>query len=149
MLFGYFRNWTNEWGEPTANYIFSITPGWVWEITTLNMIFSIWLFLMLLPPYPTQHYFSIPWQLVLKDMLQFSCYHLYYYFPLFTNTKFKHVPFTYYHSWLIVFEFTFNVTYFHRIIDFWCTCSYLVYQILNIVFSVVQGQVFKIITRHF
>ena len=34
---------------------------------------------MLLPPYPPQHYFSIPWQLVLEDMpedmLELSFYH--------------------------------------------------------------------------
>jgi hypothetical protein len=34
-----------------------------------------------------------------------------------TNTKFVHVIFTYYHSWYLVFEFTFDVTYFHRVND--------------------------------
>jgi hypothetical protein len=36
-----------------------------------------------------------------------------------------------------VFEFTLNVTYFHRISDIECMRSYLVYQTLNIIFSVV------------
>ena len=30
-----------------------------------------------------------------------------------TNKKFKHVTSIYYHSWYLVFEFTFDVTYFH------------------------------------
>ena len=34
------------------------------------MIFSVWLYLVLLPPYTAQHYLSIPWQLVLDDMLE-------------------------------------------------------------------------------
>jgi hypothetical protein len=34
----------NEWGGPTASY------RW----TTLNMIFSVWLYLVLLPPYHVQ-----------------------------------------------------------------------------------------------
>jgi hypothetical protein len=28
-----------------------------------------------------------------------------------------HITSTYYHSWYLVFEFTFNVTYFHRVSD--------------------------------
>jgi hypothetical protein len=40
-----------------------------------------------------------------------------------------------------VFEFTFNVTYFDRVIDILCMCSYLVYQTLNILFSVVTPKV--------
>ena len=34
-----------------------------------------------------------------------------------TNSKFKDVSSTYYHSWYLMFEFTFDVTYFHRVID--------------------------------
>ena len=41
---------------------------------------------------------------------------LLYRFPhILTNTKFKHVTSTYYHSWYLVFELTFNVTFFHRV----------------------------------
>jgi hypothetical protein len=36
-----------------------------------------------------------------------------------------------------VFEFTFNVTYFNRVIDIQCMRSYLVYQTLNILIRVV------------
>ena len=32
-----------------------------------------------------------------------------------TNTKFVHVTSTYYRSWILVFVFTSNVTYFHRV----------------------------------
>ena len=47
------------------------------------------------------------------------CHLLYYIyiFHTFTNTKFKHVTSTYYYSCYLVFEFTFNVTYFHRVVD--------------------------------
>ena len=34
-----------------------------------------------------------------------------------TNTKFVHVTSTYDHSWYLVFEFTINVTYSHRVSD--------------------------------
>ena len=36
-----------------------------------------------------------------------------------------------------MFKFTFNVTYFHRVIDIYCMHLYLVYQTLNIIFCVV------------
>ena len=42
---------------------------------------------------------------------------LYPFFHILTNIEFKHVTSTYYHSWYLVFEFTFNDTYFHRVID--------------------------------
>jgi len=54
---------------------------------------------------------------MLKDMLEFSFLSLLFNFHIFTNTKFKHDTFMYYHSWYLVFEFTFIVIYFHRIID--------------------------------
>ena len=38
-----------------------------------------------------------------------------YFFHILTNTKFQHVTFAYYHN--LVFEFTLNVTYFHRVVD--------------------------------
>ena len=38
-------------------------------------------------------------------------------FHILTNTKFKHVTPTYYHSWYLVFEFTFMITCFHMVID--------------------------------
>ena len=38
-------------------------------------------------------------------------------FHILTNTKFKHVTSTYYHSCYLVFEFTFDVNYSHRVID--------------------------------
>ena len=50
-----------------------------------------------------------------------------------TNTKFKHVTSTYYHTWYLVFRFTYNVTY---IIFSVCVCIF-VYRTLNILFSVV------------
>ena len=40
-----------------------------------------------------------------------------YFFHILTNTRFKHVTSTYYHNWYLVFEFTFNATYFYRVID--------------------------------
>ena len=66
---------------------------------------------------------------LLEDMLDFSFY-LVIFFHILTNTKLKHVTSTYYHSQYLVFEFTLNVTYFHRIID-----NYFIK--LNILFSVV------------
>ena len=50
-------------------------------------------------------------------MMEFFFYHCYVFFHILTNTKFKRVTFTYYHTWYIVFEFTYNATYFHRVID--------------------------------
>ena len=61
-----------------------------------------------------------------------------YFIPILTNAKFENVTSTYYHTWYLVFEFTFNVTYFHRVIDIQCMCLYLVHQALNILFSVVS-----------
>ena len=46
-----------------------------------------------------------------------------------------------------MFEFTFNATYFHRVINVWCMCSCVVYQTLNIIFSVVV-QVRKVIGNY-
>jgi hypothetical protein len=107
--------------------------------STLNTICSVWLYLVLLPPYPAQHLFSIPWWLVLEINVPLPFLLppplLYCSFPILTNTKFKHVTSTYYHSWYVVFEFTFIVIYFHRAIDIWCMCSYLVYW--NVLYSVV------------
>jgi len=63
-------------------------------------------------------------------------------FPhILTNPKIMHVTSRYYHSWYLVFEFTFNVTYFHRLSDFWCMRSYLAYETLNIIFSVVDATI--------
>ena len=85
------------------------------------MIFSVWLYLVLLPPYHAQQSFSKYWQLVLEDMLkdvlEFSFLSLLFFFYIPINIEFQHVTSTYYHSWYLVFEFTFNVTYFHRVID--------------------------------
>ena len=39
------------------------------------------------------------------------------FFNIFTNTKFVHVTSIYYHSSYLVFEFTFDVTFFHRVSD--------------------------------
>ena len=63
---------------------------------------------------------------------------LFYFFHFLNDTKFEHVTSTYYHSWYLVFGFTFNVNYLHRVIDTWCMCLYLVYQTLNILFSAVD-----------
>ena len=38
-----------------------------------------------------------------------------------------------------MFEFTFDFTYFHGVTDIWCTRSYLVYQTLTILFSILVG----------
>ena len=54
---------------------------------------------------------------MLKDMLEFSFYHCYLSPHILTNIKFKHVTSTYYYIVYLVFEFTFNVTYIHRVID--------------------------------
>ena len=43
--------------------------------------------------------------------------HCYIFFHILANTKSKHVTFTYDHSRYLVFEFTFDVTYFRRVID--------------------------------
>ena len=63
----------------------------------------------------------IPWQLVLddtlEDVLNFSFYNCYSFFHVLNNTQFKHITSTYYHSSYLVFEFTFNVTYIHWVID--------------------------------
>ena len=48
-----------------------------------------------------------------KNMLEFSFYHCYF----LTNIESKHVTSTYHPSWYLVFEFTYNVTYFHRVIN--------------------------------
>ena len=49
-------------------------------------------------------------------MLEFSFYHCQVlFFHILTNTKFKHVTSTYYHSCYLVLEFKFNATYFHRV----------------------------------
>ena len=42
-----------------------------------------------------------------------------------------HATSTYDHSWYLVFEFTSNATYFHRVSDIYCMRLYLVYQTLN------------------
>ena len=98
---------------------------------------------MLLPPYLAQHWLSFLWQLeleyMLEDVLEFSLYHCYF-FHIFTNTNFKHVTSTYYDSWYLVFEFIFNVTYFHRVVGISCMRSYLVSQTLKIMFCVVLVQ---------
>ena len=61
---------------------------------------------------------------------------LFFVFHILTDTKFKHVTSTYYHSWYLMYEFTINVACFHRVIDIWCMHFYLVYQTLNIIFSI-------------
>ena len=38
-------------------------------------------------------------------------------FRMLTNTEFKHVTSTYFRSLFLVFVFTFNVVYSHRVID--------------------------------
>ena len=60
---------------------------------------------------------------MLEDVMEFSFYHCYIPFSISLLTlnpylSFKHVTSTYnYHNWYLVFEFTFDVTYFHRVID--------------------------------
>ena len=95
---------------------------------------------------------------IFADLLEFTFYHrdFFYFFlnvflHILTNTQFKHVTSTHYHiSWYLVFEFTFNVTYFHRVIDIYCMHSYLMYQTQKIIFNVVgltpQQQTSKPIT---
>jgi hypothetical protein len=81
---------------------------------------------------------------MLKDMLKFYFYHYYLFLHILANTKFNYVTSTYYHSWYLMFEFTFNVTYFHRVIDIESRYWYLLYQTLNILFSVVYRFVVKV-----
>jgi len=98
----------------------------IMAFTTLNMISSVWLYLTLLLPYPIQHWFSVPWQLVLdimlEDMLKFSFYpcscFFCFSFHILTNCKFKHVTSTYYYNWYLVFQFTFNITTFIGLLTF-------------------------------
>ena len=71
---------------------------------------------------------------MLEDVLEFSLYHCYSFFHVLTDTKIKHVSSTYYHSWYLVFESTFDVTYFHMVIDISCMRPYLMYQTLNVIF---------------
>ena len=58
-------------------------------------------------------------QNILEDLPKASFYHCYFilFFHILTDTKFKYVTSTYYHSWYLVIEFTFNITYFQRVID--------------------------------
>jgi hypothetical protein len=44
-----------------AHEIVIVHPHLLVRATTLNMIFSVWLYLVLSPPYPAQHWFSIIW----------------------------------------------------------------------------------------
>jgi len=76
----------------------------------------------------------------LKDMLEFLSFIIVIFISFYILTKIKseHVTSTYYQSWYLVFEFIFNVTYFHRVIDIYCMHSYLVDQTLNILFRVVS-----------
>jgi hypothetical protein len=53
-------------------------------------------------------YYHVPSPFIIVNFLFIS---------LLSNTKFVHVTSTYYHSWNLVFEFTVNVTYFHRVSD--------------------------------
>jgi len=51
-------------------------------------------------------------------MLEFSFSHSYFFSHILTNIKLIHITSTHYHySIYLVFEFTFNVTYFHVVID--------------------------------
>ena len=54
---------------------------------------------------------------LVEDMLVFSFYDCHFFFHDPTNIKLKHVTSTYYHCQYLVFVFTLNVTYFHRVID--------------------------------
>ena len=99
-------------------------------VTTLSCSKLIFHSLMIRVRYKCAATFSTATSFLLISLLIF--------FHILTNTKFVHVTFTYYHSWYLVFEFTFIITYFDRVSDSWCMHSYLVYQILNIIFSVVR-----------
>jgi hypothetical protein len=37
-----------------------------------------------------------------------------------------------------VLGFNFDITYFHRVVDIYCMCSYSMYKTLNIIFNVVM-----------
>ena len=114
---------------------------------TLNRIFSVWLYLMLLPSYHAL--ISVSWQSVLdinmflRSLLSLPflwsmyftglkirgmaphlpawwsliCWSRRHFFHILTYTKFKYVTSAYYHSWYLVFEITFDVTYYYRVID--------------------------------
>ena len=105
--------------------VLSIWTFWVLKaslnsLTTLNMIFSVvttlsystLLFnsLIISVRHKCATTFPTATSFLLLSLLGF--------FHILTNTEFVHVTFTYYHSWYLVFEFTFSVTYFHRISDF-------------------------------
>ena len=78
------------------------------------MIFSVVLYLVLLPSYHAQHYFAILWRLVLDINVPLSsllpCPLLYAFLHIFINTTFKHVTSTFYHSWYLVYAFVFSVS---------------------------------------
>ena len=104
------------------NIIFSVVTTLSWSTLTFNsLIISVRL--KCAATFPTTTSF------LLLSLLVFS--------HILTNPKFVHVTSTHYHSWCLVFEFTFNTTYFHRVSNVYCMRLYLVYRTLNIIFSVV------------
>ena len=91
----------------------AIDKLWNTSYTTQNMLFSVWLYLVLLPPYHAQQWFSILWQLVLDINVPLPSLFpplLFIYIYILTNAKFKHVTSTYYHSWYLVYAFIFSVS---------------------------------------
>ena len=90
--------------------------------TTLNRIFNGWLYRMLFPLYPcstpnfnssimsARHKCAATFPTATSLHVKHGCHTL-------TNIELKHVTSTYYNSWYLVFELTFNDTYFHRVMD--------------------------------
>ena len=99
----------NELGELTAEYKWT---DQVWEITTQNIIFSVLTTLPCLLPIFNSLTISMRYKHVttFPTATSLIIYIYIYIFDILTNTKFKHVTSTYYHSWYLVFEFTINVT---------------------------------------
>ena len=98
-----------------------LPPSFLWSMDFIRLVI-----LEMAPHLPT-HLF----------LLRQSQWHS---FHILDNSKIKHVTSTYYHSWYLVLEFTFNVTHFDRAIDLLCVRSYLVYETLTILFSVVTDK---------
>ena len=90
-----------------------------WQTCYGVTVFSVWLYLMLLPPYLAQHQFQFLDKLVLDTnvplpSLMLPPFIVNLFFHVLTNTTFKPATSTYYHSWYLVFDFIFNVTLLQR-----------------------------------
>ena len=90
---------------------------------TLNMIFSVLITLYVVVTLPCSSPIFNPLAISVRRYVGILLLSLLFFLNILSNTKFKHATSTYYHSWYLVFEFTFNVTYFYRVLTFSvCVC---------------------------